>query len=109
MGSSAGPSAVHWDPTHMSWRVFPGLIRLPREERIEQAATTFLDRTDGRWLVCWTAGSGVVGTDERLLELERGALAALLRGLGAARAFDPSRGAFVLASSAGGIYAGGTG
>ena len=77
-------------------------------EQIELTVRRFADHVSGRrWRVAWCAGAGVVTSDESTLFRESAALGALLTELGAA--VDQQRldsGAFFLASSAGGVYAG---
>lgn len=58
----------------------------------------------GPWGVLWCAGAGVVATAEAALREEVACFAALGKALAAAR--PPGDGAFVVASSAGGVYAG---
>ena len=64
---------------------------------------------DERWVVCWSAGAGVVGTKERALSAERAVLQAMLGALSGSPHFIAARGALFVASSAGGIYASGSG
>ncbi|MBW9209521.1 NAD(P)-dependent oxidoreductase [Mumia sp. zg.B21] len=63
----------------------------------------------GPWRVCWVAGAGVVGTTPDVLAVEIGCFASFVDRLSALRAPVAARGAMVLASSAGGVYAGSTG
>jgi len=63
---------------------------------------------DGAWNVVWCAGAGVVATPQEVLERERAVFEAFLANLARRPAAGP-RGAFFLASSAGGVYAGSDG
>ncbi|WP_404392519.1 NAD-dependent epimerase/dehydratase family protein [Humibacillus xanthopallidus] len=56
------------------------------------------------WQVVWCAGAGVTGSSAESFDAEHAALVAALEGL--REGSDASRGAFFLASSAGGVYAG---
>jgi UDP-glucose 4-epimerase len=58
------------------------------------------------WQVCWCAGAGVVGTSEAAVAAETAALRELLLALAEQPALARSRGAFLLCSSAGGVYGG---
>ncbi len=79
-------------------------------QRIDEAARRFIAESAGeRWLACWSAGSGVVGTPESMLSIERVALQSMLTSLANAPGFDPRRGSVFVASSAGGIYGSGDG
>ena len=60
---------------------------------------------DGGWQVVWCAGAGVTGSSAESFDAEHALLVAALEGLQGGRD-DASRGAFFLASSAGGVYAG---
>lgn len=60
---------------------------------------------EGAWQVAWCAGAGVTATEPAALERESELLTDFLGGLGHTR-LRPGRGAFFLASSAGGVYAG---
>lgn len=80
------------------------------QSHLRDLAAGFMASCDGQpWFVCWSAGTGVVGTPESALVAERQALATLTTGLSSAPAFDAQHGRFFLASSAGGIYASGDG
>jgi UDP-glucose 4-epimerase len=76
--------------------------------QIQLAVRRFAEHVSGRrWRVAWCAGAGVVTSDESTLVRESAALGTLLTELGAS--IDQQRldrGAFFLASSAGGVYAG---
>lgn len=67
------------------------------------------DVGDERWLICWSAGAGVVGTKESALSAERAVLQAMLGAVSGSPHFCATRGALFVASSAGGIYASGSG
>ena len=56
------------------------------------------------WAICWTAGTGVVGTEEPLLAQERGFLGTALRTIEMIPSSRIERGRLLLASSAGGIH-----
>ncbi|MEO6996460.1 MAG: NAD(P)-dependent oxidoreductase [Terracoccus sp.] len=94
-------------PLHLAPRVPWGS---PDEARQLLAGTArALVRTAGDhpWQVIWCAGAGVTGTSGEVLEAEHSMLRATLDGLvGHRPGATPRRGAFFLASSAGGVYAG---
>jgi UDP-glucose 4-epimerase len=69
-----------------------------------QARQFLRDAGERPWSVAWCAGSGVMGTSARALDLELVALRETLAALAAAP--HPEKGAFFFASSAGGVYAG---
>ena len=73
---------------------------------LEQTARRLVASADGRpWQVVWCAGAGVTGTSAASFETEHDLLVSALRGLeGPGEVM--ARGAFFLASSAGGVYAG---
>lgn len=75
---------------------------------IGAAVDGFLRQADGRpWALCWTAGKGIVGTPAAALAVERSYLGAALEAAHAAPARLRASGRLVLASSAGGLHAGG--
>lgn len=75
-------------------------------QRGAQALASMVRRGQTRWEVCWCAGSGVVGSDQRLLAGETLALRQLLEALLAEPELRRCPGTFGLSSSAGGVYAG---
>lgn len=82
----------------------------PAEARsaIEGAVERFFSRGDaGPWAVCWSAGKGVVGTPQADFDVELGHLRAALDAVAASPGHLRADGRLVLASSAGGIHAGG--
>ncbi|GGL28005.1 NAD-dependent epimerase/dehydratase family protein [Phycicoccus endophyticus] len=66
------------------------------------------DRAGRPWLLAWCAGAGVVATDGARLESERRVFERFTALLGAERD-DDGHGVVLLASSAGGVYAGSAG
>lgn len=76
----------------------------PGQESALQAAAARLiqESAGGTWTLVWCAGSGVTGARAETLDLELAALVAMLEAL----APHGSRGLILLASSAGGVYAG---
>jgi UDP-glucose 4-epimerase len=60
---------------------------------------------DGDWNIAWCAGAGVVATSEDAMAQELARFQGMLADLRSSR-LAASRGAFFLASSAGGVYAG---
>jgi UDP-glucose 4-epimerase len=88
-----------WSPGPITWS----------SEHAPQAlrdhAREFVRVAEGRpWQVLWSAGAGVTGASQESLAAELRVFEAALDGLGADTA--PGQGAFFLASSAGGLYAG---
>lgn len=59
----------------------------------------------GSWNIAWCAGAGVVATSEAAMAQEVAVFSGMLEDLRASR-LTPGLGAFFLASSAGGVYAG---
>lgn len=87
------PARVRWGTVH----TMPDL-----DAAIEQ--TMALAARDGfGWQVCWAAGAGVTGTTTEQLSLEVETFGAFLDSLHRAAS---DRGTILLASSAGGVYAG---
>jgi len=71
---------------------------------LRDAAQRLINDSHGQqWQVVWCAGAGVTGTSREDLDHELAALQACLSGLSGDAS---SRGAFFLASSVGGVYAG---
>jgi len=85
---------VHWTD--------PGEAR----EALERGYAELLDRAaGGPWNIAWCAGAGVVSSSAETLEQDAAVFTDFVRHIGG----NPeacSRGAFFLASSAGGVYAG---
>ena len=91
------PSAVA-PPLPIDWEGDP-------QPSLREAGAWFGDLVgDGPWRVAWCAGAGVVGSSEAELAGETRAVAGFLEAL--AGWVTPERGAFFLASSAGGVHAG---
>lgn len=88
-----GPTGIPWqDPT-----LGPAAL-----ENLVEAFGQEVRARGVPWTVFWCAGAGVVGTCSQDLELECVHLARTLAAL--ERVFGSTRGAVVLASSAGGVY-----
>ncbi|MCU1492521.1 MAG: NAD-dependent epimerase/dehydratase family protein [Acidimicrobiaceae bacterium] len=92
-----------WGPSRaFSWSD-PERLAAELAEWIEEFATVV-----GRqpWQIAWCAGAGVVGSGPSVLEQETEALSQFLAAASASLVPKNSSGAFFLASSAGGVYAG---
>lgn len=92
-----------WSPGPIRW-ADPALAR----HDLTRATAALMARAEGRhWQVAWCAGVGVTGTSSEQLAAEVGVFRATLDAL--AEHGADGRGAFYLASSAGGVYAGSSG
>lgn len=104
-GGLIGRSIVHaadepWEHTHIDWTDLG-----QASAQITYALSRFTRECgDDPWSIAWAAGSGTVGTTTDALKAETRLLEVFLDAL----AMRPprGRGAFLLASSAGGVYAG---
>lgn len=100
--SRALPDVLPWSPAEpFPWKDSDAIGSRLREAAAEYARA--VAASGGPWMVFWCAGAGVVGTTAEEMERETRALESLLDGLGTA--LGDARGAFFLASSAGGAYA----
>lgn len=73
---------------------------------LRDGLTELLNRAgDGPWNIAWCAGAGVVSSTSEAMEQDAAVFTDFVRHLGTFRALC-ERGAFFLASSAGGVYAG---
>ncbi len=73
---------------------------------LQQGFSDLLARVDdGRWNIAWCAGAGVVSTSAEALDQDAKVFGEFVRHLGKSP-IACARGAFFLASSAGGVYAG---
>jgi UDP-glucose 4-epimerase len=73
---------------------------------LQHGFTELLTRAgDGPWNIAWCAGAGVVSTSAEALERDAAVFGEFVRHLGR-HPLAGARGAFFLASSAGGVYAG---
>lgn len=77
-----------------------------QEVLAEQARRFLVASDDGAWAILWAAGASVVASGERGVDAELAMLEAVVDAV--ASAPPRGRGAFFLASSAGGLYAGST-
>ena len=88
-------SSIGWTTGHAATDLSDGLYQL--------AATA--GAAGPGWRIAWCAGAGVTGTTDAALDLEVATLTAFLDRLATTRGLGP--GTVFLASSAGGLYAGG--
>lgn len=73
---------------------------------LRDGLTELLNRAgDGPWNIAWCAGAGVASSTSEAMEQDAAVFTDFVRHLGTFRALC-ERGAFFLASSAGGVYAG---
>lgn len=94
-GALVQTSPVGWTTGHAGEDLSGGLTRL--------VATTGAGRLG--WRIAWCAGAGVTGTTDAALDLEVNTLVVFLEQLATTAGLGP--GTVFLASSAGGLYAGG--
>lgn len=94
--------ALSWQPViaKFSWQDPAALA-----EQLQQAVQAFAAavRDASGWLICWTAGAGVVSTSEQALHAESATWQVFLELLERHR-IGQTPGAIFLASSAGGVY-----
>lgn len=78
--------------------------------QLSAAVEDFAGRLEagGEWRILWAAGTGAMGSNETQMRTETEAIARVLEGLQAQPRLVASRGALLLASSAGAIYAAST-
>ena len=99
-----GRSELFVPPTRFAWRDEAAL-----QAQMEQAVRTFAAQAAeaaGPWSIYWTAGIGTFASTPETMAQETRTLALFLDAVRRAPALRAARGAIVLASSAGAIYAG---
>jgi len=87
----------------LPWRSGPDAVR---SAALEAASALCGEGGRGPWAIIWVGGAAVTSSGEAQADAEFALLSAALDGIAEATARDAAHGAFFLASSAGGVYAG---
>lgn len=103
--ASRRTDAVAWVPAgpRVPW-ADPAAARAHLAERVRAFARAVAENGQRSFAVVWAAGAGVVGTSADALEREIETLSAFVDALAGEATLRETRGAFVIASSAGGVY-----
>jgi UDP-glucose 4-epimerase len=99
-----GPDA--WRPERPFRWQSPAELSLHFQDAVRAFGQRVVREPGRPWVVAWCAGAGVVATSEAALEAETRVLQSFLDLLAADSSLKTARGHVLLASSAGGVYAG---